>query len=103
MDINNLLLVICDFQIVVKAMSEEKTYWSKIASRILKTELAKRGMTYIELVKKLQDIGVDIKVEDLRGRLARGTFGAILFVQCLKAMDVKNLLLEESLFEKNEQ
>ncbi len=80
-------------------MSKDKKYWAKIASKIVKTELAKRGMTYIELVQKLKDIGVEIKVEDMRARLARGTFSAILFIQCLKAIDVKNLPLEDSLFD----
>ena len=80
-------------------MSKSKDYWAKIPSRILKIELAKRDMTYIELVKKLQVIGVEIKVEDLRGRLARGTFSAMLFIQCLRAIDVKNLLLGDSLFD----
>lgn len=80
-------------------MSKSKVYWAKIPPKILKTELAKRDMTYIELVKKLQDIGVEIKVEDLRGRLARGTFSAMLFIQCLRAIDVKNLPIEDSLFD----
>ena len=58
-------------------------------------------MTYIELVKKLKDMGIEIKVEDMRGRIARGTFSAILFIQCLKAIDVKNLQLEDSFFDND--
>lgn len=79
-------------------MSKNKDYWAKIPSKIIKSELAKRDMTYNELIKKLKEIGVEIKVEDLRARLARGTFSAMLLVQCLRAMSVKNLFLEDSLF-----
>jgi len=77
---------------------DDKTYWSKIVTKILKTELAKRGIDYPALVFKLHGIGISISVEDLRGRMSRGTFSAALFVQCLKAVGVANLPLEESYF-----
>ncbi len=77
-----------------------KAAWSKIVIKILKAELAKRGIDYPSLVIKLKEINVDIAVEDLRGRMSRGTFSAILFVQCMRAIGVKNLLLEESFFEE---
>ena len=50
------------------------------------------------LVSKLQEINVFISVEDLRARMSRGTFSAILFLQCLRAIGVTNLHLEESIF-----
>lgn len=79
-------------------MSNDKAYWSKIVTKILKTELAKRGIDYPRLVIKLSEIQVNISVEDLRGRMSRGTFSAVLFVQCLKAIGVTNLLLDENFF-----
>ena len=79
-------------------MSDDKTYWSKIVTKIIKAELAKRGIDYPALVIKLCEINVDISVEDLRGRMSRGTFSAALFIQCLKAIGVTNLPLEESYF-----
>lgn len=79
-------------------MKSDKAYWAKIVTKTLKAELAKRGLGYPDLVKKLQDIEVTITVEDLRGRMSRGTFSAILFMQCLRAIGVTNLPLEESIF-----
>ncbi len=79
-------------------MNEDKPYWSKIVTKILKAELAKRGIDYPTLVVKLHEINVDISVEDLRGRMSRGTFSAALFIQCLKAVGVTNLSLDESFF-----
>ena len=76
----------------------DKQYWTKIVTKILKAELAKRDVDYPSLVDKLREIEVDISVEDLRGRMSRGTFSAVLFVQCLRAIGVNNLLLEESFF-----
>ncbi|HZW61170.1 MAG TPA: DUF6471 domain-containing protein [Candidatus Babeliales bacterium] len=81
-------------------MNDDKTYWSKIVTKILKAELAKRGIDYPTLVTKLSEIDVHISVEDLRGRMSRGTFSAALFIQCLKAIGVTNLPLEESYFNR---
>ena len=79
-------------------MESNKAYWAKVVTKTLKVELAKRGMDYPALVSKLQEIHVTISVEDLRARMSRGTFSAILFVQCLRAIGVTNLSLEESIF-----
>lgn len=79
-------------------MNDDKAYWSKIVTKILKAELAKRGVDYPTLVTKLSEIGVRISVEDLRGRMSRGTFSAALFIQCLRAIGVTSLPLEESYF-----
>jgi hypothetical protein len=81
-------------------MSEDKAYWSKIVTKIIKAELAKRDIDYPTLVTKLHEIDVNISVEDLRGRMSRGTFGAALFIQCLRAIGVTNLPLEESYFSR---
>lgn len=81
-------------------MNDDKGFWSKIVTKILKAELAKRGIDYPTLVTKLHEINVNISVEDLRGRMSRGTFSAALFIQCLRAIGVTNLPLEESYFDR---
>lgn len=78
----------------------EKKYWSKIPSKILKAELAKRNINYIELVKRLNELDIAIKPEDIRGRISRGNFSATLFIQCLRAIGVKNIQLDDSFFEE---
>lgn len=89
----------CLTSLEVGHVSEDKAFWSKIVTKILKAELAKRGIDYATLIKKLNDINVSISAEDLRGRMSRGTFSAIFLIQCLKAIGVKNLPLEDSYFE----
>jgi len=79
-------------------MTNPKPYWTKIVTKILKAELAKRDIDYPTLVRKLKDLGIEISVEDLRGRMSRGTFSAVLFVQCLRAIGVTNLPLDDSFF-----
>ncbi len=81
-------------------MQEDKNYWAKVVTKILKAELAKRDIDYPTLTAKLHEINVNISVEDLRGRMSRGTFSAALFIQCLRAIGVTNLPVEESYFER---
>jgi hypothetical protein len=72
-------------------MVENKQYWTKIVSKILKIEMTKKHVNFIQLAENLSQIGVKMRPEDLRNRFSTGTFGAMLFVQCLKALEVKNL------------
>ena len=58
--------------------------------KILKSALAKRGVDYPTLIKKLSKIKVSISAKDLRGRMSRGIFSVILLIQCLKVIDAKN-------------
>jgi hypothetical protein len=74
---------------------------SKIASKILKAEMAKRGLSFSDLIEKLAaEQNVHLQVTDLRARTSRGTFSALLFIQCLRAMGVKTLTLDDSYFDE---
>jgi len=77
----------------------EREKWAKIISRIVRAEMVKRDISYLELAKKLNEIKVPISSDDLRSRVSRGTFSAILFVQCMRVLGVKNLSFDESFFE----
>ena len=79
-------------------MYENKQYWTKIVSTILRVEMTKNHVNFVQLAEKLEKIGVKMRVQDLRNRFTTGTFGATLFVQCLIALEVKNLSLEYNLF-----
>lgn len=82
-------------------MKSDKMYWKKIAKKIIKTELTKRDISYPELTKKLNDVDVHLDVRDLRARIARGSFSAALFIQCLHVIGVKSLVLDENYFLEN--
>lgn len=81
-------------------MAKEKTFWAKVVLKVLKAELAKRDMTYKDLKDSLAQIGVQESETNIKNKLARGTFGAIFFMQCLRAMEVKKLEFDETIFEK---
>ena len=76
-------------------MAEKATVVNEIAKiwprRILRVQMAYRDMTYGELAKALQRFGVDDDEHNLRNKVARGSFSATFFLQCLAAMDCKEL------------
>jgi len=57
--------------------------------------MAKRRMKYPDLVRALGEIGVQDSERNLSNKIGRGTFSAAFFLQCLAAMEVKNLRLDE--------
>lgn len=69
--------------------------WGERAGALLRSEMAKRRMKYPDLVKALDAIGVKDNERNLSNKIGRGTFSAGFFLQCLAAMEVKNLRLEE--------
>lgn len=60
--------------------------WENEARRIVKAELARRGMTYERLAKRLKTIGINQTERSIANKMSRGTFSFIFFLQCMKAI-----------------
>lgn len=60
--------------------------WEDKVKRLLKAELARKGITYAQLVGKLADIGVMDTEPNIRNKISRGKFTAVFLVQCLEAI-----------------
>jgi hypothetical protein len=69
--------------------------WAEDTKRLLRAEMARRGVTYEELAEKLAAIGVQDTAVNLRNKVARGRFSAVFLVQCLTAMGARALRLSE--------
>jgi Domain of unknown function (DUF6471) len=65
------------------------------AKRLLRAEMVKRGVTYEQLSEKLHEIGVDDTPVNIRNKVARGKFMAAFLLQCLQAIGVQVLRLED--------
>jgi len=62
------------------------------AKRAIRAEMARRSMTYRDLGDRLENVAAYEEDERvLRNKVARGTFSAGFFVQCLAAMGCKTL------------
>ena len=65
------------------------------AKNLLKAELKRRGVTYAQLVEKLSVLGVQETERNLANKISRGGFTGAFLVQCLVAMGVTALRLED--------
>lgn len=71
----------------------ETTDWEAKVKGMLKAELKRRGVSYLQLVEKLAAIGVKETEPNIRNKLARGKFTAVFLLQCLEAIGATSLRL----------
>jgi hypothetical protein len=67
--------------------------WKQYAAQTLKAELAKAGVTYENLIQRLNAIGVDESYKGVASKINRGTFSFLFFAQCMKALGKKEIRL----------
>ena len=64
------------------------------ASRFLKAEMKRAGVTYTELARRLEEHGLQETEASITSKLARGTFAATFFLAVLAALDLDGMRLE---------
>jgi len=69
--------------------------WVAHTKALLRAEMVKRGVSYAQLVEKLAAIGVKDSEANLRNKISRGGFTGAFLVQCLTAMGVTTLRLDD--------
>jgi hypothetical protein len=67
--------------------------WKNKVKGLLKAELKRRGLSYADLTVKLAEIGIEDNERNVSNKIARGTFTAIFFIQCLEAIGCTTLYL----------
>ncbi|UTP39805.1 DUF6471 domain-containing protein [Phenylobacterium sp. LH3H17] len=71
-----------------------ETEWQARVKGMLRAEMVKRNMKTADLISVLRRWGIEENERNLRNKIARGTFSATFFVQCLVAMDCQTLRLD---------
>jgi 3-mercaptopyruvate sulfurtransferase SseA len=71
----------------------DQNEWEKQAANLLKSELKRKGVTYAQLVEKLNAIGISEKEVNVANKLSRGKFSAAFMLACLKAIGSNQLYL----------
>lgn len=64
------------------------------AARVIRAHMVKRGISYADLVERLSLLGIEENERNLRNKVARGTFSAVFFAQCLTVIGVSCLDLD---------
>ena len=63
---------------------------------ILKAELKRKGVSYRDLAERLTAAGIPETERNLANKIARGTFTAAFFVQCLTAIGAASVRLDDN-------
>jgi hypothetical protein len=71
------------------------TDWNERAKGLLRAEMTRRQVNYEDLVGLLAEVGVKETNANLRNKISRGSFTAGFLLQCLSAMKVKTLHLDD--------
>jgi hypothetical protein len=72
----------------------ERTDWEAKARGILRAEMARQNVSYLQLVERLESIGVTEDERNLRNKVSRGKFTAAFMLQCLSALGSQQLRLD---------
>ena len=60
--------------------------WKDKAKGLLKSEIVKRNLSYIDVAERLKQLGIEETPQNISNKIARGTFGAIFMLQVLTAI-----------------
>ena len=67
--------------------------WSDRAKNLLRSELKRKGLTYVQLSDLLEKIGVQENEKNIANKISRGVFTMAFFLQCMAAIEVRELRL----------
>jgi len=66
-----------------------------LPKNIVKSELKRKGLKVKDLIELLKPYGEDLTELAFNNKMSRGGFSAVFFLKCMKALEVKNIRLEE--------
>jgi hypothetical protein len=69
--------------------------WKAEVKGLIKAELRRRNLSYADLAERLSAIGIKDNERNISNKISRGTFTAVFFMQCMEAIGVKTIHLEE--------
>jgi hypothetical protein len=69
--------------------------WNERASRYLKAELKRQGVTYDDLAVRLNAIGFQETKASISNKISRGAFTAAFFLASLRAVGVATLRIDD--------
>jgi hypothetical protein len=67
--------------------------WQAQAKGIIRGELKRRNLSYKDLADRLEALGVKETERNISNKIARGGFTAVFFLQCMEAIGVQTIHL----------
>ncbi len=75
-------------------MAASSAEWADLAKRTLKSELARVGIKYAELAKRLTEMGLPETEASVQVKINRGAFPAWFLLAVMRALGVSSLRLD---------
>lgn len=76
-------------------MASKTKDWQALVKGLLKGELKRRNLSYADLTDKLRAVGVKENERNISNKIARGSFTAVFFFQCMEAIGCRTIHLGE--------
>jgi 3-mercaptopyruvate sulfurtransferase SseA len=67
--------------------------WKAEAKQLIRAELKRRDLSYADLAKRMEAIGLKVNDRTLANKIASGGFSAVFFLQVMEAIGVQNIHL----------
>ena len=75
-------------------MARSEADWQVAVTKFVKDEMKKAGVTYVEMVRRLEEHGFKETEASLTMKLKRGAFAATFLLACLAALELDGIRLE---------
>jgi hypothetical protein len=80
---------------MMAGMTEREKEWAVKASRFIKAELKRAGISYKELAERLNAHGMEETEGSIGAKLARGTFAVTFFLAVLTVLELEGVTLSD--------
>jgi Domain of unknown function (DUF6471) len=76
-------------------MAAKRKDWKALVKGLLKAELKRRSLSYADLAGRLAAIGIKENDRNISNKIARGSFTAVFFIQCMEVIGCRTIHLDE--------
>ena len=76
-------------------LTEREKEWAGKASRFIKAELKRAGVSYKELAERLNKHGMEETEGSIGAKLARGTFAVTFFLAVLAVLELEGVTMAD--------
>ena len=77
------------------SMTDREREWAGKASRFIKAELKRAGVSYRDLASRLNAHGLEETEDSITSKLSRGTFAATFLLSVLAVLELEGVTLSD--------
>lgn len=78
--------------LIDRILEDRNSEWAR---RVVRVQMIRRGLTYADLARLLDEAGLHDNERNLRNKVARGEFSAAFMLLCMRVMGAKSIPLDD--------